>query len=194
MSGRESNRLEGCTTGLDGRPSSHQSSCCPRVFNKCEEILLACSNAPVQWPSFERFLCSNQFYFIHLGGAEVAGRWWEEGKERGLFGWQAAIPVALCARFINAESGKQRVNGARRTWMSHQAPSTRCNPLLLLPGGLLLPLTHFYFYNFCIYSSLKILSLANLLALIINMCLVVPLPVRALCNSRSDTSTATHQL
>jgi hypothetical protein len=74
------------------------------------------------------------FYFIHFGGAEVVGRWREEGKGQGLFGWQAAIPAALCARFINAESGKRLGAPMVRTGRG-------CHIRPLLPGAI-----HFYFY------------------------------------------------
>jgi hypothetical protein len=59
---------------------------------------------------------------------------WGEGKGRGLFGWQTAIPAALCARFINAKSGK-------RLGASMARAGRRCHIRPLLPGAI-----HFYFY------------------------------------------------
>jgi hypothetical protein len=61
-------------------------------------------------------------------------RWWEEGKGRGLFGWQAAIPAALCARLTNAESGK-------RLGASMARAGRGCHIRPLLPGEI-----YFYFY------------------------------------------------
>ncbi|KAJ7715314.1 hypothetical protein B0H16DRAFT_1477470 [Mycena metata] len=97
---------------------------------------------PMSLQQFGQFLCGGSIQFSHLGEmrweVEEGGR---GGSEKGP-GWHTVLQAPAIVANALAYLGTRR--GASRR--------ADDGAFLLLPGALLLPLTHFYFYNFCIYS------------------------------------------